>query len=193
VGTITDNYPPAVAGTRVNDGAAQRSRVTSLQVTFSTAVAFASTPDAAITLTRNSDGASVAFTATASVVGGRTVVTLAGFTGAATAFGSLADGRYTLTALAAQITANGQQLDGNGDGTGGDNYTFGSAQGLFRYYGDVTGDGVVNGADFAYFRSAFGTTAGNPAYLSYLDYDGDGAINGADFGPFRTRFGTALP
>jgi hypothetical protein len=121
------------------------------------------------------------------------VVTLAGFGGPASAFGSLADGRYTRTALAGQITANGQGLDGNGDGTPGDNYTFGSAQGLFRYFGDVTGDGVVNGADFAYFRSAFGTTAGNPAYLWYLDYDGDGAVNGADFAPFRARFGMTLP
>jgi hypothetical protein len=193
VGTVTDNHPPTVAGTQVNDGSAQRSRVTSLQVTFSTVVTFAAAPAAAFTLTRTSDGAAVTFTAAAATVAGRTVVSLSGFTGAATEFGSLADGRYTLTALASQITANGQGLDGNEDGTPGDDYTFGSAQGLFRYFGDVTGDGVVNGADFALFRTAFGTTAGNPAYLWYLDFDGDGAVNGADFGPFRSRFGTALP
>jgi hypothetical protein len=160
-------------------------------VTFSTQVTFATSAGAAFTLTRSSDNAAVTFTATASVVGGVTVVTLNGFGGAATEFSSLADGRYTLTALASQISAGGQQLDGGGGA--GTNYAFGSAQGLFRFYGDVTGDGVVNGADFAFFRPAFGTTLGNPAYLAYLDFDGDGAINGTDFGQFRSRFGTALP
>jgi hypothetical protein len=192
--TASPLAPPRVAGVQVNDGSAQRSRVTSLQVTFSTAVAFAGgSVGAAFTLARPSDGTAVSFTAAATVVNGVTVVTLDAFTGAATEFGSLADGRYTLTALAGQISFGGQQLDGNGDGIGGDDYTFGGAQGLFRYYGDVNGDGVVNGADFALFRTAFGTTAGNPAYLWYLDYNGDGAVNGLDFAQFRSRFGTALP
>jgi hypothetical protein len=70
---------------------------------------------------------------------------------------------------------------------------FGDAQGLFRYYGDVNGDQVVNGTDFGLFRPAFGTAAGDPAYLAYLDFDGDGAINGVDFGQFRSRFGIPLP
>jgi subtilisin family serine protease len=184
---------PRVTGTQVNDDSAQRSRVTSLQMTFSTAVTFAGAVGSAFTLTRNSDGAAVTFTATQSTVGGATVVTLTGFGGSATEFGSLADGRYTLTALASQISAGGQQLDGNGDGTPGDNYVFGDAQGLFRYYGDVNGDQVVNGLDFGFFRTAFGTAAGDAVYLSYLDVNGDGAINGLDFGQFRSRFGTSLP
>jgi hypothetical protein len=190
---VTVVAPPRVVGTQVNDGNAQRSRVTSLTVTFSTAVAFATTPGAAFTLTRTGDGAAVAFTATAGVVGGVTVVTLSGFGGAATEFGSLADGRYTLTALAGQISAGGQPLDGNGDLTAGDDYTFGDSQGLFRYYGDVNGDRTVNGLDFGLFRTAFGTSLGNPLYLDYLDVNGDGAINGLDFGPFRARFGIPLP
>src|SRR5205823_10912312 len=96
--------PARVQSTAVNGGAAQRSLVTDLTVTFSAQVSFATTPGAAFTLTRNSDGAAVTFTATATVVGGVTVVTLNNFGGAATQFGSLADGRYTLTALAGQIT-----------------------------------------------------------------------------------------
>jgi hypothetical protein len=182
---------PQVTGTQVNDGSAQRSRVTSLQVTFSTQVSFATTPGAAFTLIRNSDGAPVMFTATANVVGGVTVVTLNGFSGSATEFGSLADGRYTLTALASQISAGGQAL--NGGGGVGTNYTFGSAQGLFRLYGDVNGDGVVNGLDLALFRSAFGSAAGDANFLAYLDFTGDGVLNGLDLAQFRTRFGTTLP
>src|SRR5205085_3312664 len=119
----------------------------SLAVTFNTPVTFAGATNAAFTLTRASDGAAVLFTATPNVVGGVTVVTLSNFTGAAAEFGSLADGRYTLTALAGQISAGGRSLDGNGDGTAGDNYVFTDAQGLFRLYGDVNGDRTVNGLD----------------------------------------------
>jgi hypothetical protein len=127
-------------------------------------------------------------------MGGVTVVTLNNFTGSATdGFGSLADGRFTLTAVASQISANGQHLDGNGDGSPDDNYTFGDAQGLFRYFGDVNGDQIVNGLDFGFFKDAFGTQVGDANYLSYMDYNGDGVINGFDFGQFRTRFGTMLP
>jgi hypothetical protein len=105
----------------------------------------------------------------------------------------LADGRYTLTAIAGQISSGGQAIDGNGDGTPGDNYTFGDPQGLFRMFGDVNGDRTVNGLDLGFFRNAFGTSAGDTNFLSYFDYNGDGVINGFDLGQFRTRFGTVLP
>jgi ELWxxDGT repeat protein len=186
------NDAPIVIAVTIGDGTVQRSQVTQLSVSFSTQVAFAGAVGSAFTLTRTGGGA-VSFTAAASVVGGVTVVTLNAFTGGETQLGSLADGRYTLTAIASQISANGQQLDGNGNGTGGDNYTLGDAQGLFRMFGDVNGDRVVNGLDFGYFKNAFGTQAGDPNYLSYLDFNGDGIINGFDFGHFRARFGTILP
>jgi hypothetical protein len=91
------------------------------------------------------------------------------------------------------VTWYGRPLDGNGDGVGGDDFTFGAAQGLVRLYGDATGDGKVGDADFALFRPAYGRAAGDPAYLAALDFNGDGVINGLDFGPFRARFGTSLP
>jgi hypothetical protein len=127
------------------------------------------------------------------VAGDVTVVTLSGFSGDAAQFGSLADGSYTLTTLANQVNAGGIALDGNADGTGGDNFTFGDAQGLYRLFGDINGDRVVNGLDFGLFRNAFGTQVGDAGYLSFLDFDGDGFINGFDLGQFRTRFGTMLP
>jgi hypothetical protein len=132
----------------------------------------------------------------ATTVSGATVVTLSGFSGAeASAGGSLNDGRYTLTALAAQITANGQQL--NGGGTAGTNFVFadsGQATGsqLFRFFGDVTGDRNVNGSDFGPFRLAFGTSSGDPGYNAAFDINGDGFVNGADFGPFRVNFGLGI-
>jgi hypothetical protein len=185
--------PARVQSTVVNDGSAQRSRVTSLKVTFSNVVSFAGSTENAFTLTQTGGG-TVQFSASASVIGGVTVVTLNNFTGSATdGFGSLADGRFTLTALATQISANGQHLDGNGDGSPDDNYTFGDAQGLFRFFGDVNGDQNVNGFDLGFFRNAFGTQVGDPNYFSYMDYNGDGVINGFDLGQFRMRFGAMLP
>jgi hypothetical protein len=184
---------PTISGTSVNAGAAQRSRVTSLQVTFSTQVTFAGASNAAFTLTRAGDGATVQFVATPTVVNGVTVVSFSSFTGTATEFGSLADGRYTLTALAGQISAGGRSLDGNGDGTAGDNYTFTDAQGLFRLYGDVNGDKAVDGLDLTAFRNAFGSVSGNASYVPFLDFNGDGAIDGSDLTAFRNRFGAILP
>jgi autotransporter-associated beta strand protein len=189
---VTRIAGPTVLSTQVNDGSAQRSSVTSLKVTFSAQVSFAGAVGSAFTLTRTGGG-TINFAASASVVNGQTVVTLDAFTGSETEFGSLSDGRYTLTALASQISAGGQALDGNSDGTGGDNYTLDDTQGLFRLFGDVNGDQTVNGFDLGFFRNAFGTQIGDPNYLSYLDLNGDGVINGFDLGQFRTRFGTMLP
>jgi autotransporter-associated beta strand protein len=178
-----------VTSVRVNDGAVQRSCVTSLTLTFSDPATFSITPGTAFTLVRFSDGAIVQFDATATLVNGVTVVTLANFGGNATEFGSLADGRYLLTALANQITFSGEPLDGNADGTAGDNFATVS----FRFFGDVNGDQIVNGLDFGFFKSAFGTQVGDPNYLGFLDFNGDGVINGFDFGQFKLRFGTTLP
>jgi len=189
---------PRLTAVNVNAGQAnttQRSRVTSIDVVFSTQVTFAGPVAAAFTLSRIGGGAVGGFTATVNIVGGVTVVTLSGFTGAETRFGSLADGRFQLTVLANQVTAGGQQLDGDGNGTGGDNFVQNgtTANGLFRFYGDVNGDGTDNAADFGTFRQAFGTSVGNPLYRDFLDFNNDGTINALDFGQFRTRFGASVP
>jgi len=169
-----------IASVIVNNGAAQRSRVTSLKVVFTQPPNYASTPANAFQLTRQSDNATVSGTATASGVN----VTFS-FTGGPIEFGSLADGRYTLTALASQIT----NLDGDNNGTVGGNFvlTGTPANGLFRLFGDNDGDGDVDATDFGQFRLAFGTTA-NLAF----DFDNDGDVDAADFGQFRQRFGTSV-
>jgi hypothetical protein len=180
---------PRITATQVNDGTAQRSRVTSLTVTFSTQVTFAGSVASAFTLSRTGGGA-VSFQASASVINGVTVVTLNAFTGAETEFGSLRDGRYTMTALANQITAGGVQLDGDGNGTGGDNFTFGDQQGLFRFFGDINGDRHVDIADFGFFSASIF----NPAnYNNAFDFNNDGVIDISDFGQFSLRFFTVLP
>src|SRR5262249_43788661 len=154
----------------------------------------ASTRVAGCALAR-SGGGRASYTATASTVGGATVVTLNAFTGTETASGSLNDGRYTLTALANQITAGGQQLDGNGDGTPGDNFVLADndqAGGLFRLYGDATADRRRDNGDFFLFRNTFGFSTGNPAFLVYFDFNADGIVDNGDFFQFRNRFGTSI-
>ncbi len=190
--------PPKVESVVVNAGqtnTTQRSKVTSVTVTFDSQVTFAGTVEAAFGLSRIGGGAVGSFTATANVVNGKTVVVLSGFNGAETQFGSLADGRYTVLIRANQVTAGGAQLDGDGNGTGGDDFTLAgtTANGLFRLFGDVNGDGTTNAADFGQFRPAFGSSTGQPAYLAFLDIDGDGTINAFDFGQFRNRFGASVP
>jgi uncharacterized delta-60 repeat protein len=178
-----------IAMAQVNDGSVQRSRVTSLTVRFSGLMTFSGLPAQAFTLVRTGGGA-VTFTANVSVEFGGTVVVLNNFTGTETEFGSLRDGRYTLTALASQISSGGQALDGDANGTPGGNFVSGDAQGLFRFFGDINGDRHVDIADFGLFsQSIF-----NPAnYIAAFDFNGDGRVDIADFGQFSVRLFTPLP
>jgi ELWxxDGT repeat protein len=171
-GTATDAWvtvsAPQVQSVAVNSGAAQRSMVTHLTVTFSRFVTFAGSPAAAFRLTRLGPGTPGGDVALAVDLSGSTAaqtVARLTFSGALTQFGSLMDGNYQLTVLAAQVSAAGQQLDGDGDGAPGGDYTTTPADSVFRYFGDVNGDRVINGLDFGFFRSAFGTAVGDPGYL----------------------------
>jgi hypothetical protein len=177
---------PQVVSTIVNNGGNQRSKVTSLQVNLSAEVAFSGSPASAFVLTRDGGG-TVSFSATVGLQGGKTVVVLSDFSGVETQFGSLRDGRFTLTALANQISNTGGQLNG------GANYTFGDAQGLFRMFGDFNGDRQVDGFDFGAFSSTFNLTAAHPSFLAMFDINGDGIVDGFDFSQFSGRFGTLLP
>jgi len=182
---------PRVTGTVVNSGDTQRSRVTDIALSFNTQVTFPNGIANAFTLTRTGGGA-VAFTPTATVVNGVTVVTLTNFNGVETESGSLRDGRYTLTGIANQIVNVILTLDGNGDGVGtaGDNFTFGEAQGLFRFFGDANGDRHVDIADFGLFSNSIFTPAN---YINGFDFNNDGVIDIADFGQFSVRLFGPLP
>jgi hypothetical protein len=170
--------PPAtVAGVVVNDGLPQRSRVTSLKVTFDQSLTLPSNPANAFQLKRNSDAATVNLGATFS--GNEVTLT---FIGGAVDGSSLADGRFSLTVLANDV--NGGYFDGNGDGTPGDNFLLvgDTSNKLFRLFGDADGNGQVTSSDFLAFRIAFLST--NSAF----DFDGNGSVDSGDFLQFRLRF-----
>src|SRR5262249_51542502 len=114
--------------------------------------------------------------------------------GADTESTSLADGRYTLTIFAAQVSNANGNLDGNGDGVSGDNFVLaadpspnppGPVHGIFRFFGDATGNGAVDAADFLQFRSDYLLT--NVPNSSF-DFDNNGSVDAADFLQFRNRY-----
>ncbi|MBX7106243.1 MAG: hypothetical protein K1X57_19355, partial [Gemmataceae bacterium] len=164
----------------INGGDAQRSRVTSLAITFDHLVSFATTPAAAFTLQRQSDGKMPALSASVNSSGN--VVTLTFLAGDAVDSGSLADGRYTLTIMAAGFASDG--FDGDGNGTGGDDYTLvgNTTNKLFRLYGDADGSGQVTSSDFLAFRLAFLSSS------TAFDFNGNGTVDSSDFLAFRLRF-----
>jgi hypothetical protein len=179
--------PAKVSNVQINDGSAQRSRVTSLTVSFSQTVTLPTNPADAFQLRRH-DGALV--TLSASVAG--SVVTLT-FIGGAVESNSLADGRYDLTIFANQV--NGGIFDGDNDGVAEgsptDDFVFASAStgppnNIFRLFGDSDGNGTVTSTDFAMFRTVFGVAG------PIFDFDNNGVVNSNDFAEFRKRFGLSI-
>jgi len=156
---------PTVVGVVVNDGSAQRSRVTSLTVTFSEVVTLG---DGAFEL-RSHSGALVGLEVAASEVGGRSVVVLT-FAGDGIEAGSLADGRYTLSILGARVA------DSGGQALASDFVD----EALHRLFGDADGDGDVDNLDLARFARAYQSAQGDDAYLAFLDRDGDGDVDADD-------------
>lgn len=186
--TVVD--PIGIAPVQVNDGNAQRSRVTSLTVTFTGLVTLPGTPATAFTLTGPSGAIALAVDTSLSTAT-QTIVRLT-FSGSGTQSGSLADGRYTLSVLGNSVLdAQGGGVDGNADGLAGGNSQFA----LHRLFGDSDGDGDVDNTDFTAFRLALGssTTVNPTAYRAYFDFDADGDIDNGDFIRFRQRLGTVLP
>jgi hypothetical protein len=182
--------PPTVTLVRVNDGSAQRSVVTQLTVEFSEAVSFAGGVGSAFALVRVGPGAPGGAVNLDAVQAGNQV-TLAFLDGGAIPTGplhGLIDGSYQLRVIASEVQGASGPLDGNGDGTGGDDFitpTSGPGR-IHRLFGDSDGDGDVDAQDFAAFRGAFGNL--NPVF----DADGDGDVDAADFGAFRSRFGSSV-
>jgi hypothetical protein len=171
--------PPQILSVKVADGSPQRSVVRSLTVTFDQPVFFAGSPAAAFELSRNGTVVSGQWSVVSQP--NPSTVTIS-FTGSVQQFGSLIDGRYVLRVRADQVSNIGP-LDGNNDGVGGDDFTFG----FHRLFGDADGNGSVDALDFRAFRLAFGTNS------FVFDFDGDGDTDAADFAAFRGRFGLTVP
>ena len=95
------------------------------------------------------------------------------------------------TVVSSLITLGGAPLDGDGNGTAGDDHVFGddATDNFFRQYGDRNGNGTVDLLDFADFRSTFGLSEGAAGYFAELDANNDDSIGLIDFAEFRANFG----
>ncbi|NLF31933.1 MAG: hypothetical protein GX591_13720, partial [Planctomycetes bacterium] len=161
--------PPVMPGVVVNDGSVQRSMIRSLTVTLA---APADLTAASLHL-RRSDGTLVDVDV-ANPAGDRRTYVLT-FAGAATEYGSLADGDYTLTVA--------------GGAVGGSDLVFS----FHRHFGDADGDRDVDLDDFSRLVGTFGRTSADPLFNDALDADSDGDVDLDDFVHLRRRFGRPVP
>ncbi len=181
---------PEVESTVISNGAAQRSSLEQVTLTFNSVVTITGNPFSLV----NTDTTDVvAVTPLVTTENEKTVVNFTFLPGpSVNANGLLLDGNYQLTVDASLISSFGFLLDGDGDGTTGDNYVFGNqaVDKFFRKFGDGDGSNLVNLFDFAGFRNAFGSSDGQPAWNEAYDNDGNDIVNLFDFAAFRNNFGT---
>jgi hypothetical protein len=170
--TVTVLPRPDVASMTVNDGAAQRSRITSLMVAFDSIVN--SLPANTFALTRPSDGLTVPLNVSTSNTSGVTVATLS-LGGTNLDYGSLRDGVWNLNILGANVvhTISGLAMAN-------------ISIVVKRLFGDGNGDGTVDAGDFALFGAAFGFSS------NAFDFEANGTIDATDFAQFGSRFGITL-
>ncbi|MEL6109738.1 MAG: Ig-like domain-containing protein, partial [Planctomycetota bacterium] len=135
---FVDVVAPTVETIVINNGDAQRSDVTEIDVNFSEIV----NVDAFDFLLENIDSAtSVTPTVATETVNKRTIATLTFNDG-----DSLENGNYRLTVLDSVTDLSGNSLDGDSDGIAGGN----AVDEFFRLFGDNDGDGDVDTDDFSF-------------------------------------------
>ncbi len=193
--TVTVNVQDAleaqVENVTLDDGTGQRSSIQSLTVQFNQLVSLDFSGGGPFVLTHVDSGDAVGTTAELFQVDNKTVVRLQFLAGPHVgATGSLNDGNYQLSVLSQRVSAAGHGLDGNADGTTGDDYVFGAEQAdsFFRFFGDSDGDGDVDGQDYGRFGLTFLRQIGDPAYNPAMDFDQDGDVDGQDYGRFGLNF-----
>jgi len=188
---------PQVSAVVFGNGTVQRSTVRSITVDFNSIVNISA---GAFTLDRRAFPTGNTFQGTTFTIAAATSTFNSGtqtrailtFSGTGVDFGSLNDGNYRLTINSSLVMANSRNLDGNGDGTGGDNFVRGavSTDNFFRLYGDSNGDGRTNTADLIAFRQTNGLNSSSPTgYDSVFDFNNDNRVNTSDLIQFRTRNG----
>jgi phosphodiesterase/alkaline phosphatase D-like protein len=167
---------PTVEGVRINDGSAQRSKVNQVTVTLNGVVAANSIAPGAFLLTRAEGGSFGTVVKSVSVSGRQTLVTL-GFTGSGVGSdGALPDGSYTVS-----IDRRKLPLDAVADVT--------AIASFGTLFGDIDGDGQIDGSEVAFSAHHNGAQVGDADYLWYLDFDASGDINGKDHREVARRNG----
>ncbi len=188
--TITVALAPTVTAVVVDGGAAQRSTVTSVAVTFSEPVTIATAgndPGLVLTQTATNDRYTAAvlplsgYQVTPSGGGTTWTLTFPQSLSPADAGNSLPNGTYTLDVVAGGVTdAGGQAMEY-------DKYSH-----FFRLFGDFSGDGTVGADDAATFSAAQGTTSTQPGYLADADVNASGTVDAASVLAFGADSGVSF-
>jgi hypothetical protein len=168
---------PRIESVVINDGHAQRSKISNITIAFDGLVAI---EPGAFELRREGIQKPLKLNAAIWEQDGRTLARLT-FKGHQVVGGSLADGQYRLIIRGDRVrNAQGRLLDGDSDGLEGGNYV----DEFFRMFGDTDGDGDVDRDDKQIFSKAFGKRSRDAGYLWYLDYNANGRIWAEDLALF---------
>ncbi len=171
---VVNGNLPALAG-------AQRSMVDGVVYTFSEPV-FAAAGAFTIAVHGGQVGTvpTLTWTALSPAADGSSTQWAVTFTGSGVIGNSIGDGVYDLTMNAAAVTsaAAGVALQTRATDT------------FSRLYGDYTGAGRVNAADYNYFLSTYGLKSTASAYLAAFDHGGvGGKIDASDYNYFLANYG----
>lgn len=173
--TITQTVQIAVTGEIVNGNiadlaGAQRSMVDSIVYSFSEAVTLDSSAfGIAIHSGQTGTLPTLVTTALNPAGNGSSTQWVMSFSGSGVVGKSIANGVYDITVLA----GGASNLAGVSNAAAS-TYTFG------RLFGDINGDGTVNGYDSRLFSRDFLSNAGSATYNAAFDYNDDGTLNGID-------------
>lgn len=197
---VVATTPPKVEAIVINGGDSQRSITDTIAVWFDTIIGLDDSQNDLVAIKNLQTQEFVRYQLNSSVADGKTVLSLSFLEGPSVevrndASNTLADGNYQLTINAMRVDRAGVLLDGNSDGTAGDDFVFGDDDGdrLFRLYGDTDGDRDVDGQDYGRFGMSFMQDSSSSVHEASLDNDGDGDIDGKDYGRFELNFLKSLP
>jgi len=183
---VPDTIPPTVLGVALNGGVPQRSMVKEIAVQLSEDCSTSIDP-ACLSLRNVTTGTDIA--AADMAVSYDAATNTATWTFPGLPGGTLPDGNYTAKLLGSAVAdLAGNPLDGNDDGTGGDDYAFD----LFRFFGDADGDRDVDFADLFKFRGTYQKDLSDPAFNPTFDADSDGDVDFADLFKFRGNYQDTL-
>ncbi|MEZ0264260.1 MAG: beta strand repeat-containing protein, partial [Phycisphaerae bacterium] len=172
---------PALASWVVNDGAAQRSMVKTVTLSFNTPVTLST--GAIRVYLRVAGGAVTAVTASVTNPTGDLQTYVLKFGAPSTdAAGSLADGAYDVVIASASVR------DSLGRSPVGPDLVLT----FHRLFGDADGDRDVDAADSSVFAAAQSTRAGASAFRWYFDGDGDTDVDAVDALRFRRQAGKSV-
>ncbi|MEL6106145.1 MAG: choice-of-anchor Q domain-containing protein [Planctomycetota bacterium] len=191
IGAFETRPPAIVEQILVNDGQAQRSIVERVQILFDQPVVLdteGGSPIELINLNTNQP-VNVEFSPGTDSLRPSSHIVLTFLPGSSVGPGGLLDGNYRLTLKADRIAAGVLPLDGDANGSGGDDYHYGEpADNFFRLFGDSDGDRDVDGQDYGRFAASFQLSEGQPGFNPVFDSDKDGDVDGQDYGRFGSNF-----